>query len=69
MYIKKGDTKALMELHVETRHWDEAFEMVEKHSEYKVRYRFELCDCAGICGVACSLFMLLEQISFECEKS
>jgi len=36
MYLKKGDNKALVELHVETRHWDEAFEMVEKHPEFKV---------------------------------
>ncbi|KAK3754001.1 hypothetical protein QZH41_009256 [Actinostola sp. cb2023] len=35
MYIKKGDSKALVELHVETRHWDEAFDMVDKHPEFK----------------------------------
>ncbi|XP_048590687.1 intraflagellar transport protein 122 homolog isoform X2 [Nematostella vectensis] len=35
MYVKMGDTKALVQLHVDTRHWDEAFELVEKHPEFK----------------------------------
>ncbi|CAH3150863.1 unnamed protein product [Porites lobata] len=35
MYIKIGDVKALLELHVETKHWDEAFELAEKHPEFK----------------------------------
>ncbi|KAK2571545.1 Intraflagellar transport protein 122-like protein [Acropora cervicornis] len=35
MYIKLGDMKALLELHVESKHWDEAFELAEKHPEFK----------------------------------
>nr|XP_033782490.1 intraflagellar transport protein 122 homolog [Geotrypetes seraphini] len=34
-YMKIGDLKALVQLHVETQHWDEAFALVEKHSEFK----------------------------------
>lgn len=42
MYLKKGDNKALLQLHVETRHWEEAFEMVEKHPEFKVSRGYSL---------------------------
>ncbi|XP_020611190.1 intraflagellar transport protein 122 homolog isoform X2 [Orbicella faveolata] len=35
MYLKIGDIRALLELHVETKHWDEAFELAEKHPEFK----------------------------------
>ncbi|XP_022096034.1 intraflagellar transport protein 122 homolog isoform X1 [Acanthaster planci] len=34
-FTKMGDTKALVLLHVETRHWDAAFTLVEKHPEFK----------------------------------
>ncbi|XP_073447982.1 intraflagellar transport protein 122 homolog [Aquarana catesbeiana] len=34
-YMKIGDLKALVLLHVETQHWDEAFLLVEKYPEYK----------------------------------
>ncbi|XP_069499548.1 intraflagellar transport protein 122 homolog isoform X1 [Ambystoma mexicanum] len=34
-YMKIGDLKALVQLHVETQHWDEAFSLVEKHPEFK----------------------------------
>ncbi|KAM4571964.1 intraflagellar transport protein 122 homolog [Fundulus diaphanus] len=34
-YSKMGDLKALVELHVETRHWEEAFSLVEKHPQFK----------------------------------
>ncbi|XP_019647680.1 PREDICTED: intraflagellar transport protein 122 homolog [Branchiostoma belcheri] len=34
-YAKMGDTKALVMLHVDTRHWDEAFALVERHPEFK----------------------------------
>ncbi|XP_029457277.1 intraflagellar transport protein 122 homolog isoform X3 [Rhinatrema bivittatum] len=34
-YMKIGDLKALVQLHVETQHWDEAFALVEKHPEFK----------------------------------
>uniref|UniRef100_A0A3B4AJR2 Intraflagellar transport protein 122 homolog n=1 Tax=Periophthalmus magnuspinnatus TaxID=409849 RepID=A0A3B4AJR2_9GOBI len=34
-YSKMGDLQALVQLHVETRHWDEAFSMVEKHPQFK----------------------------------
>ncbi|XP_053480566.1 intraflagellar transport protein 122 homolog isoform X3 [Ictalurus furcatus] len=34
-YSKMGDLKALVQLHVEARHWDEAFTLVEKHPQYK----------------------------------
>ncbi|XP_066284975.1 intraflagellar transport protein 122 homolog [Branchiostoma lanceolatum] len=34
-YAKMGDTKALVTLHVDTRHWDEAFALVERHPEFK----------------------------------
>ncbi|XP_062855232.1 intraflagellar transport protein 122 homolog isoform X3 [Trichomycterus rosablanca] len=34
-YSKMGDLKALVQLHVEARHWDEAFSLVKKHPQYK----------------------------------
>ncbi|XP_063076713.1 intraflagellar transport protein 122 homolog isoform X2 [Engraulis encrasicolus] len=34
-YTKMGDLKALAQLHVDTRHWDEAFSLVEKHPEFR----------------------------------
>ncbi|XP_041457748.1 intraflagellar transport protein 122 homolog isoform X2 [Lytechinus variegatus] len=34
-YTKMGDTKNLVLLHVESRHWDAAFGLVEKHPEFK----------------------------------
>ncbi|KAG8002573.1 hypothetical protein GBF38_015038 [Nibea albiflora] len=34
-YSKMGDLQALVQLHVETRHWDEAFSLVEKHPQFK----------------------------------
>ncbi|XP_054834278.1 intraflagellar transport protein 122 homolog [Eublepharis macularius] len=34
-YMKIGDLKALIQLHVETQQWDEAFALCEKHSEFK----------------------------------
>uniref|UniRef100_A0AAY4D3U5 Intraflagellar transport protein 122 homolog n=1 Tax=Denticeps clupeoides TaxID=299321 RepID=A0AAY4D3U5_9TELE len=34
-YAKMGDLKALAQLHVETRHWEEAFALVEKHPEFR----------------------------------
>lgn len=34
-YSKMGDLQALVQLHVETRHWDEAFSIVEKHPQFK----------------------------------
>ncbi|NWW94244.1 IF122 protein, partial [Rhynochetos jubatus] len=34
-YMKVGDLKALVHLHVETRHWEEAFALSEKHPEFK----------------------------------
>ncbi|XP_040264299.1 LOW QUALITY PROTEIN: intraflagellar transport protein 122 homolog [Bufo bufo] len=34
-YMKIGDLKALVLLHVETQHWEEAFALVEKYPEYK----------------------------------
>ncbi|XP_047231426.1 intraflagellar transport protein 122 homolog isoform X2 [Girardinichthys multiradiatus] len=34
-YSKMGDLKALVQLHVETRNWEEAFSLVEKHSQFK----------------------------------
>ncbi|XP_056380930.1 intraflagellar transport protein 122 homolog isoform X1 [Hyla sarda] len=34
-YMKIGDLKALVQLHVETQHWEEAFALVEKYPEYK----------------------------------
>ncbi|XP_077181413.1 intraflagellar transport protein 122 homolog isoform X3 [Paroedura picta] len=34
-YMKIGDLKALVQLHVETQQWDEAFALCEKHPEYK----------------------------------
>ncbi|KAG8546160.1 hypothetical protein GDO81_019675 [Engystomops pustulosus] len=34
-YMKIGDLKALVLLHVETQHWEEAFSLVEKYPEYK----------------------------------
>lgn len=35
-YTKMGDTKNLVMLHVESRHWDAAFLLVDKHPEFKV---------------------------------
>ncbi|XP_070558026.1 intraflagellar transport protein 122 homolog [Ptychodera flava] len=35
MYTKMGDVQALVQLHVEARHWDEAFTLVEKHPNLK----------------------------------
>ncbi|XP_064812731.1 intraflagellar transport protein 122 homolog isoform X1 [Oncorhynchus masou masou] len=34
-YSKMGDLQALVHLHVEARHWDEAFALVEKHAQFK----------------------------------
>ncbi|XP_013990296.1 intraflagellar transport protein 122 homolog isoform X2 [Salmo salar] len=34
-YSKMGDLQALVHLHVEARHWDEAFSLVEKHAQFK----------------------------------
>uniref|UniRef100_A0A665TFY3 Intraflagellar transport protein 122 homolog n=1 Tax=Echeneis naucrates TaxID=173247 RepID=A0A665TFY3_ECHNA len=34
-YSKMGDLQALMQLHVETCHWEEAFSLVEKHPQFK----------------------------------
>ncbi|XP_038004958.1 intraflagellar transport protein 122 homolog isoform X1 [Motacilla alba alba] len=34
-YMKVGDLKALVQLHVETHHWEEAFALSEKHPEFK----------------------------------
>ncbi|XP_056357716.1 intraflagellar transport protein 122 homolog [Oenanthe melanoleuca] len=34
-YMKIGDLKALVQLHVETHHWEEAFVLCEKHPEFK----------------------------------
>ncbi|NXR08935.1 IF122 protein, partial [Semnornis frantzii] len=34
-YLKVGDLKALVRLHVETQHWEEAFALSEKHPEFK----------------------------------
>ncbi|NWZ69877.1 IF122 protein, partial [Acrocephalus arundinaceus] len=34
-YMKVGDLKALVQLHVETHHWEEAFALTEKHPEFK----------------------------------
>ncbi|XP_053172845.1 intraflagellar transport protein 122 homolog isoform X7 [Scomber japonicus] len=34
-YSKMGDLQALVQLHVETRHWDEAFSLVEKHPQFR----------------------------------
>ncbi|CAB1336162.1 unnamed protein product [Coregonus sp. 'balchen'] len=35
IYSKMGDLQALVHLHVEARHWDEAFSLVEKHAQFK----------------------------------
>lgn len=35
VYSKMGDIKALITLHVEAKHWEDAFTLVEKHPEYK----------------------------------
>lgn len=32
---KMGDTKSLVQLHVDTEHWEEAFALAMKHPEYK----------------------------------
>ncbi|XP_062977490.1 intraflagellar transport protein 122 homolog isoform X2 [Elgaria multicarinata webbii] len=34
-YMKIGDLKALIQLHVETQQWDEAFALCEKHPDFK----------------------------------
>uniref|UniRef100_A0A8D0AK12 Intraflagellar transport protein 122 homolog n=1 Tax=Sander lucioperca TaxID=283035 RepID=A0A8D0AK12_SANLU len=34
-YSKMGDLQALVQLHVETQHWEEAFSLVEKHPQFK----------------------------------
>ncbi|NXK98110.1 IF122 protein, partial [Formicarius rufipectus] len=34
-YMKIGDLKALVQLHVETQRWEEAFALSEKHPEFK----------------------------------
>ncbi|XP_033921902.1 intraflagellar transport protein 122 homolog [Melopsittacus undulatus] len=34
-YMRVGDLKALVHLHVETHHWEEAFALCEKHPEFK----------------------------------
>ncbi|KAK5894894.1 hypothetical protein CesoFtcFv8_011539, partial [Champsocephalus esox] len=34
-YSKMGDLQALLQLHVETRHWEEAFSLVDKHPQFK----------------------------------
>ncbi|KAM7040867.1 intraflagellar transport protein 122 homolog isoform 2-T2 [Acridotheres tristis] len=34
-YMKVGDLKALVQLHVETHRWEEAFALCEKHPEFK----------------------------------
>ncbi|XP_076122170.1 intraflagellar transport protein 122 homolog [Alosa pseudoharengus] len=34
-YTKMGDLKALAQLHVDARHWDEAFTLVDKHPELR----------------------------------
>ncbi|XP_040851170.1 intraflagellar transport protein 122 homolog isoform X3 [Ochotona curzoniae] len=34
-YLKMGDLKSLVQLHVETQCWDEAFALSEKHPEFK----------------------------------
>ncbi|XP_028906907.1 intraflagellar transport protein 122 homolog [Ornithorhynchus anatinus] len=35
IYMKMGDLKHLIELHVETQRWEEAFSLGEKHPEFK----------------------------------
>lgn len=35
MYVKMGDLKSLVKLHVDTRHWDEAFHLLEKQPDLK----------------------------------
>ncbi|XP_078340377.1 intraflagellar transport protein 122 homolog isoform X7 [Crassostrea virginica] len=35
VYSKMGDIKALINLHVEAKHWEDAFTLAEKHTEYK----------------------------------
>ncbi|XP_030209296.1 intraflagellar transport protein 122 homolog isoform X1 [Gadus morhua] len=34
-YAKMGDQQALVQLHVDARHWDEAFSLAEKHTQLK----------------------------------
>ncbi|XP_030640907.1 intraflagellar transport protein 122 homolog [Chanos chanos] len=34
-YSKMGDLKALVQLHVEARHWDEAFSLLDRHPQYR----------------------------------
>lgn len=35
VYSKMGDIKSLITLHVEAKHWEDAFTLVDKHPEYK----------------------------------
>nr|XP_034307390.1 intraflagellar transport protein 122 homolog isoform X7 [Crassostrea gigas] len=35
VYSKMGDIRALINLHVEAKHWEDAFTLAEKHTEYK----------------------------------
>ncbi|XP_054629542.1 intraflagellar transport protein 122 homolog isoform X3 [Dunckerocampus dactyliophorus] len=35
IYSKMGDLQALVQLHVETQHWEEAFSLAEKHPQFK----------------------------------
>ncbi|WAR26649.1 IF122-like protein [Mya arenaria] len=35
VYSKMGDHKALIMLHVDAKHWEDAFTLVEKHQEYR----------------------------------
>ncbi|XP_061187801.1 intraflagellar transport protein 122 homolog isoform X4 [Saccostrea echinata] len=35
VYSKMGDIKALINLHVEAKHWEDAFTLADKHPEYK----------------------------------
>ena len=34
MYRKLGEERSIVVLHVEARHWTEAFALVDRHSEY-----------------------------------
>lgn len=35
VYIKLGDHRSLIQLHVENGHWDEAFLLLKTHPEFK----------------------------------
>uniref|UniRef100_A0A3B3BRP5 Intraflagellar transport protein 122 homolog n=1 Tax=Oryzias melastigma TaxID=30732 RepID=A0A3B3BRP5_ORYME len=35
IYSKMGDLKALLQLHVDSKHWEEALSLVEKHPQFK----------------------------------